>query len=128
MTSKITSGVLTSVETFYQNNYSNPEKRDFIFAYRITIENQNAFTIKLLNRHWYIFDSNGDYREVEGEGVVGTQPIITPGDRYQYVSNCHLHSEIGCMHGTYQMENLNTQTLFNVHIPSFQLIVPFKMN
>ena len=128
MTSKITSGVLTSVETFYQSNYSNPEKRDFIFAYRITIENQNTFSIKLLNRHWYIFDSNGDYREVEGEGVVGTQPIITPSNKYQYVSSCHLYSEIGRMHGTYQMENLNTQTLFNVHIPSFPLIVPFKMN
>lgn len=128
MASKTTSGVLTSVEIFYQDNHSNPQKGDFVFAYRITIENQNTFSIKLLNRHWYIFDSNEGYREVEGEGVVGIQPIITSGNKYQYISSCHLHSEIGRMHGAYQMENLNTKILFNVRIPSFQLIAPFKMN
>lgn len=126
--SKISEGILTSVETFYQTNYSNPVENNFVFAYRITIENHNAFSVKLLRRHWHIFDSNGTYKEVEGDGVVGIQPIIQPTEKHQYVSSCSLHSEMGRMSGTYQMENLNTQKLFSVIIPSFELIAPLKMN
>lgn len=128
MISKISEGVLTSVETFYQANYSNPADNNFVFAYRITIENHNIFSVKLLRRHWHIFDSNGTYKEVEGEGVVGVQPVIPPTEKHQYVSSCSLHSEMGRMSGTYEMQNLNTKTLFNVIIPSFELIAPSKMN
>lgn len=126
--SKISEGILTSVETFYQTNYSNPVENNFVFAYRITIENHNSFPVKLLRRHWHIFDSNGTYKEVEGDGVVGIQPIIQSTEKHQYVSSCSLHSEMGRMSGTYQMENLNTQKLFSVIIPSFELIAPLKMN
>ena len=128
MTSKISEGVKISVETFYQKDYSNPVAGEFMFAYRITIENNNAFPVKLLSRHWYIYDSNGSLREVEGEGVVGVQPQINPGESYQYVSGCNLRSEIGKMHGTYQMENVNNRKCFSVIIPSFDMCVPFKMN
>ena len=76
MTSMISEGVEVSVESFYQPDYSNPISAEFMFAYRITIENHNQFPVKLLRRHWHIFDSNGQNREVEGEGVVGVQPII----------------------------------------------------
>lgn len=117
-----------SVETFYQQDYSNPLQSEFMFAYRITIENHNAFPVKLRSRHWHIFDSNGSYREVEGEGVVGMQPVIHPGDAYEYVSGCNLHTEMGRMHGTYAMENMNTQQLFEVNIPPFEMIAPFKYN
>ena len=82
----------------------------------------------MLRRHWYIFDSDATYREVEGEGVVGVQPVILPGEEYQYISNCNLHSDMGRMLGTYEMENLNSKQLFQVDIPSFEMIVPFKNN
>ena len=112
MTSLISEGVQVSVETFYQSDYSNPLQSEFMFAYRITIENHNSFPVKLHSRHWNIFDSNGSYREVEGEGVIGVQPSLQPGERYQYVSGCNLRTEMGKMKGTYQMENLNNKKIF----------------
>ncbi|MBL7763100.1 MAG: Co2+/Mg2+ efflux protein ApaG [Chitinophagaceae bacterium] len=128
MTSKISEGVEISVETFYQPDYSNPLQSEFMFAYRITIENHNSFSIKLYRRHWNIFDSNGTYREVEGEGVVGVQPTLSPGEKYQYVSGCNLRTEMGKMQGSYQMENMSTKGMFDVNIPSFEMIVPTKNN
>ena len=128
MSSKISEGVTISVETFYQPDYSNVADSEYMFAYRITIENNNSFPIRLLRRHWFIFDSNGTHREVEGEGVIGIQPIINPGEKYQYISGCNLKSELGRMHGTYAMENVNNKKLFSVKIPAFEMTVPFKMN
>ncbi len=117
-----------SVETYYQPDYSNPLSGEFMFAYRITIDNHNNFSVKLHRRHWHIVDSNGEYREVEGEGVVGVQPVLQPADRYQYVSGCNLRSEMGRMSGTYQMENIDDRKFFEVDIPAFEMIVPFKNN
>ena len=128
MVSMISEGVEVCVETFYQQDYSNPMQSEYMFAYRISIENHNSFPVKLHRRHWHIFDSNGSYREVEGEGVVGVQPVLSPGEKYQYVSGCNLKTEMGKMHGTYQMENLNSKQLFDVNIPSFEMFVPFKNN
>jgi ApaG protein len=128
MISKISEGVQVSVETFYQQDYSNPLLSEYMFAYRITIENHNNFPVKLHSRHWFIFDSNGEFREVEGEGVVGVQPVINSGENYQYVSGCNLKSEMGRMHGTYAMENLETKEVFDVKIPAFEMITPFKYN
>lgn len=128
MVSKISAGVKISVETFYQQDYSNPIQSEYMFAYRITIENHNDFPVKLHSRHWYIFDSDGSYREVEGEGVVGMQPTIESGEEYQYVSGCNLHTEMGRMHGTYLMENLHNKKQFEVNIPAFEMITPFKYN
>ena len=128
MVSKISEGVTISVETFYQPDYSNPETNEYMFAYRVTIENNNTFPVQLLRRHWYIFDSDCNHREVEGEGVIGIQPQIVPGEKYQYVSGCNLRTEIGRMHGTYFMENLHSKKTFLVNIPAFEMIVPFKMN
>ncbi|TBR18552.1 MAG: Co2+/Mg2+ efflux protein ApaG [Chitinophagaceae bacterium] len=128
MVNLISEGVEISVETFYQQDYSNPLQSEFMFAYRIFIENHNSFPIKLHRRHWYIFDSNSTHREVEGEGVVGVQPIIAPGEKYQYVSGCNLQTEIGKMSGSYQMENLNSKQMFDVNIPAFVMIVPHKNN
>ena len=128
MISKISEGITISVETYYQPEYSNPVNSEFMFAYKITIENNNVFPVMLVSRHWYIYDSNGSLREVEGEGVVGVQPQINPGQSYQYISGCNLRSEIGKMHGTYQMENVNNKKGFNVIIPSFEMCAPFKLN
>jgi ApaG protein len=128
MVTKITEGVKISVETFYQEEYSQPMNNEFMFAYRITIENGSENTIKLLRRHWYIFDSCGITREVEGEGVVGLQPVIEPGKSHQYVSGSHLKTELGKMYGTYLMERQIDGKRFKVNIPEFQLIAPFKLN
>jgi ApaG protein len=128
MVSKVTEGVKVSVESFFQPDYSNPVNGEYMFAYRVTIENNNSFPVKLLRRHWYIFDSNAAQREVEGEGVVGVQPQINPGDQYQYISGCNLRTEMGKMHGTYLMQNLADKQDFEVNIPVFHMVVPFKMN
>lgn len=128
MNSIITEGVEVTVENFYQPEYSNPLSNEFMFAYRITIENHNPFSVKLLRRQWFIFDSNSEQREVEGEGVVGLQPVIPAGDQYQYVSGCNLKTEMGKMQGSYLMENQNNKTKFRVAIPAFEMIVPFKNN
>lgn len=128
MESILTEGVRISVEQFYQSEHSNPLQREFMFAYRITIENNNSFPVQLLRRHWHISDSNTEQREVEGEGVIGVQPIIAPNERYQYISGCNLKSELGMMHGTYLMENLHTKKTFQARIPAFQMEAPLKLN
>ncbi len=128
MVTKVTEGVSVSVETFYQPAQSNPVKSEYLFAYRVTIENLSTMPVQLLRRHWYIIDSNGTNREVEGEGVIGQQPIIEPGEKYEYVSAANLNSDVGKMYGTYQMENLYNKKIIVVNIPEFQLVAPFKMN
>ncbi len=128
MVQQVTEGVNIIVETFYQSGHSNPLSSEYLFAYRITIENLSAHPVKLLSRHWHILDSNGTHREVEGEGVVGEQPVIESGDKYQYSSAVNLHSDIGKMYGTYQVIDLFDKRKIKVAIPEFLLIAPFKLN
>jgi ApaG protein len=128
MVSKLTEGVIVTVETFYQPDYSNPMNGEYMFAYRINIQNNNTFPVKLLRRHWFICDATGSVKEVEGEGVVGVQPVINTGDNYQYISGCNLKTEMGKMYGTYLMQNVSTEKEFNVIIPTFKMTVPFKLN
>ena len=128
MVTEITEGVKISVETYYQPEYSRPLSNEYMFAYRVTIENMGMHTVQLISRHWYIIDSNGTRREVQGEGVVGKQPVIEPGQSHQYVSGCHLRSEIGKMYGSYLMERQYDGKQFQVIIPEFQLIAPDKLN
>lgn len=128
MVTAITQGVKISVDTVYQEEYSNPEKEHFMFAYQITVENLSDYAVQLMRRQWFIFDSNGTQREVEGEGVVGIQPVIAPGESYSYVSGCNLTTDIGAMSGTYLMHRVTDETDFSVDIPEFQLIVPYRLN
>ena len=128
MVTKITDGVKISVETIYQPEYSNPANEHFMFAYRVNIENMTEYIVQLLNRHWHIFDSNGTKREVKGEGVVGLQPIIEPGDNHEYVSGCNLKTDMGSMKGSYEMKRIVDGRKFRVNIPEFYLISPYKMN
>ena len=128
MVQQVTEGVSIMVETSYQPAQSNPLSSEHLFAYRITIANLTVYPVRLISRHWHILDSNGTHREVEGEGVVGEQPVIAPGDHYQYTSGVNLHSEIGKMYGTYLMENLFNKKKLTVGIPEFHLVVPAKMN
>ncbi len=128
MSTLTTKGIRISVETFYQSNFSRPLDNKYVFAYRVTIENLSSSTVQLLRRHWIIKDASGAVREVEGEGVIGKQPILEPGETHQYVSWSPLLSDIGKMYGTYQMENQLTGNQFDIPIPEFQLIAPFKLN
>jgi ApaG protein len=128
MLTHVSNGVRVSVETFYQPEYSQPMNHEFMFAYRITIANESEYTVKLLRRHWTVFDSNGVVREVEGEGVVGQQPVLEPSQTHQYVSGSHLRTEMGKMNGYYTMERIIDGKQFTVTIPEFQLLAPFKQN
>ena len=128
METAITKGIKVSVETFFQPNYSKPVEFKHIFAYRITIENMSGNIVQLLRRHWYILDSNGLQREVEGEGIVGQQPVLNPGEKHQYISWCSLITDVGKMWGTYLMQNKRGGQCFKVDIPAFNMIAPFKSN
>jgi ApaG protein len=128
MNTLISQGVEVTVEVFYQPEYSQPVQHEFMFAYRITLVNHNLFTIQLIKRQWYIFDSCGERREVEGDGVIGQQPFLTPGESFQYVSGCNLKSEMGRMWGTYEMIETLSKKSFKVEIPSFQMTAPMKNN
>lgn len=128
MITLVTEGIRISVKSKYQDKYSNPDSSHFVFSYEITIENQNEFPVQLLRRHWNVFDSVGAVREIDGEGVVGQQPIIKPGERYTYESACNLTTTIGSMKGTYSMVRMIDDKLFAVEIPEFDLIVPFVLN
>lgn len=128
MTTQITDGVKVSVETVFQSEYSNPEMEHFMFAYKIRIENLTEYSVKLMRRYWYIFDSIGGVRTVEGDGVVGLQPSIAPGEAHEYVSGCHLRSDMGSMWGKYEMVREIDLELLEVAIPKFTLIAPYRLN
>ncbi len=128
MITQVTSGVKVSVEVYYRPDQSNVEESQHLFAYRITITNNSDYSIRLIRRHWFIIDSNAANREVEGEGVVGEQPIIGTGESYQYISGCNLDSELGKMYGNYLMERLIDKKQFYVRIPEFHMVVPYKLN
>ena len=128
MKSLSTRNIKVCVETFYQEEISQPENNEFMFAYRITIENQSDETIKLVKRKWIITDAFGKERMVEGEGVIGKQPVIEPDCFHQYVSGCHLKTEVGKMRGVYIMQRVKNDSYFEVEIPSFQMTAPFKLN
>lgn len=116
------------METEYQPSYSSPSQYHYVFTYRITIENQSEYTIQLLRRHWHIYDAGFSPREVEGEGVVGQQPVLEPGQRHHYVSGCNLKSGIGKMVGTYQMERIVDGVKFEVMVPAFTMVAPLRLN
>lgn len=128
METLVTNGIKISVETFYQEEHSRPLENKYIFAYRITVQNLTDYTVQLMRRHWYIIDSNGLTREVEGEGVIGQQPILSPGESHQYVSWSNLLTEIGKMHGHYIFRRESDSTTFKAAIPEFHLITPYKLN
>ncbi len=128
MLTEITSGIKISVVTEYQASYSNPNNSHYVFTYQITIENNSNYTIQLLKRHWSILDSNGEARDIEGEGVVGEQPILEPNEKYSYVSGCNFRSPIGRMKGNYTMERLVDGSNFEVKIPNFVMTVPYLLN
>ncbi|HEX7966306.1 MAG TPA: Co2+/Mg2+ efflux protein ApaG [Gammaproteobacteria bacterium] len=115
--------IRVDVETAYVAAQSDPEQNRFVFSYTITIRNQGSVPAKLLTRHWVITDSNGKVQEVHGEGVVGEQPHIKPGEGYRYSSGAALETPVGSMQGAYQMINDQGET-FDAPIAPFRLAVP----
>ena len=128
MQSSITNGIEVSVIPNYERSHSKVDEDKYIFSYRIRIQNLSSETVQLLYRHWRIFDANGTVREVEGEGVVGQQPVIGPGDVHEYQSWCPLMSPMGYMEGSFRMVTKGDRYTINVKIPRFLLIAPFVLN
>ncbi len=128
MVTEITKGIKVSVETEYQPKYSSPRQFHYVFTYKVTIENQSEHTVQLKSRHWYIKDAAYSDREIEGEGVVGQQPIIEPGQEHVYVSGCNLKSGLGKMIGTYLIERIIDGKKIEVRIPEFVMVVPDRYN
>jgi ApaG protein len=128
MVTEITQGVKVIVETEYQPSYSSPSQYHYVFTYKITIINQSDYTIQLMRRHWFIHDAGFAQREVEGEGVIGQQPLLEPGQSHQYVSGCNLKSGLGKMVGTYQMERILDGAQFTVRVPEFVMVSPIRLN
>ncbi|TDY04318.1 Co2+/Mg2+ efflux protein ApaG [Thiohalophilus thiocyanatoxydans] len=111
------------VETAYIEEQSDPEQDRYVFSYTITIRNEGSVPAKLLSRHWIITDAEGKVQEVEGEGVVGEQPHIKPGDGYRYTSGTVLETPVGSMQGTYHML-ADDGVEFEAEIPAFTLAIP----
>lgn len=125
---QITEGIKIKVEPGFRDDLSQIENHSFIFNYRVTVTNTNNFSVQLLLRDWYIFDSLSEIRIVSGEGVIGQQPILKPGESFTYTSGCDLNSEVGFMKGYYTFKRLDDDELFRVTVPIFNLEFPAKLN
>jgi ApaG protein len=123
----VTRGVRVAVESRYHADRSDPGRREWFFSYRIRIANESPATVQLLTRHWTITDSNGRVQEIRGPGVIGKQPILTPGQAFEYTSFCPLSTSFGTMHGSYGMER-DDGTRFDAEIPPFALGEPYSIN
>jgi len=115
--------IQVEVETLYVEEQSLPQQDHYVFAYTITIHNDGTIPARLLNRHWIITDANNKVQEVKGEGVVGEQPYLKPGEHYRYTSGTMLETPVGTMSGSYQMI-ADDGVEFDANIPSFTLSMP----
>ena len=115
------------VESKYLEDHSDPYEDSYLWSYKVIIKNNEKEKIKLISRHWKIFDSNGNFREVKGKGVVGEQPTIEPGDKFEYTSGTPLKTSSGIMQGSYQMLSFDGEE-FKVDIPAFSLDIPNQGN
>ncbi len=120
---KHTYQISIDIDSRYIEEQSIPEKDQFVFSYTIKIKNLGTKAAKLLTRHWIITDANGKVEEVHGEGVVGKQPYLNPGDEFQYTSGAILETPLGTMQGNYEMLG-NEGTRFQAEIPVFRLSIP----
>lgn len=119
--------ITVSVETNYVPDQSEPESGRYVFAYTITIRNEGQVSAKLLSRHWIITDANGKVQEVEGEGVVGEQPHLQPGEGFRYTSGTVIETPVGSMQGEYYMITDEGEK-FETPIDPFTLSMPNKLN
>lgn len=125
---EITGFISITVIPKYEPIHSNPAIGKYIFSYQIIMENLGLVPVQLMSRHWNITDSINVKREISGEGVIGLQPEIEPGEEFTYSSWCPLHSPIGKMSGFYTFINKHSNEKFEVLIPEFLLVSDFKLN
>jgi ApaG protein len=125
MYSEVTREILVTVRPFFLEDQSSPDEMHFVWAYHVRIENQGPQTVQLRNRYWRITDSLGRIQEVRGAGVVGEQPVLRPGEAFEYTSGTPLTTPSGIMVGTYQMESESGER-FDVNIPAFSLDSPHQ--
>ncbi|MBN3584310.1 Co2+/Mg2+ efflux protein ApaG [Algoriphagus aestuarii] len=128
MVTALTEGIQVSVEVTYQAEFSSPHQHHYVFTYKVTIHNKSPYTVQLLKRKWEIFDAAESVKIVEGDGVVGQQPILEKGESHTYVSGCNLKSGLGKMKGVFYMEKLYDGKKFEAQIPEFQLIATIFHN
>lgn len=123
MSTKETYRIEVEAVAEYIEAQSNPDDEHYVFAYHITIRNTGTVAARLISRHWVITDGTGQTQEVHGQGVVGEQPLLAPGESFRYTSGSVLETAVGTMHGTYQMEAADGHH-FNAEIPTFMLAMP----
>ena len=127
MSNAITNGIRVSVSSNYIPAQSAPKARRYVFAYTVRIANEGTEAAQLKSRHWIITDGNGKVEEVRGPGVVGEQPMLKPGDNFEYTSGCVLETPRGSMEGTYQMVRADGSE-FDATIAPFALMLPYSLN
>jgi ApaG protein len=127
MSSMLTRSILVTVRTQYIPERSSASARQYAFAYTVTIANKGTVTAQLKSRHWIITDANGVVQDVQGEGVVGAQPVLHPGEEFEYTSWCIIATPGGSMRGTYQMVTQDGDR-FDAEIAPFRLALPQLLN
>ncbi|MBN3521841.1 Co2+/Mg2+ efflux protein ApaG [Algoriphagus lutimaris] len=128
MVTAVTEGIHVNVEVTYQAEFSSPHQHHYVFTYKVTIQNKSPYTVQLLRRKWEIYDAAETLKIVEGDGVVGQQPILETGESHSYVSGCNLKSGLGKMKGIYFMEKLFDGKSIEVEVPEFQMIANIFQN
>lgn len=116
-----------NVESRYSPDHSDPARQEWFFLYTVVITNHGASTVQLMNRHWIITSATGDVEEVRGPGVVGRQPVLRPGESFEYTSGCPLKTPFGSMRGTYEMVTENGE-MFLAEIAAFALSEPSMLH
>ena len=123
----VTQGIRIEVQSKFDPERSQPAQKRWFFVYSIRITNEGNETAQLMSRHWIITDGDGKVEQVRGPGVIGEQPILTPGESFEYTSACPLATSFGTMHGTYQMVT-RTGVAFDAEIAPFALAEPYAIN
>lgn len=128
MSNTLTRGVRIVAQPRFVPEQSDPASRRYFFAYHITIRNESDIAVQLMTRHWVITNGEGKVEEVRGPGVVGHQPLLAPGEAFEYTSACPLDTPVGTMHGEFGMICADTREGFDARIAPFRLAVPSALN
>ena len=127
MSDTTTRGIRVQVDSFYEAERSSPQESYYFFVYQVRISNVGREAAQLISREWFITDANGDTQRVQGPGVVGEQPVLAPGEQFEYTSFCPLSTPVGSMRGSYHMV-LESGASFEAEIAAFSLAVPNSVN
>ena len=128
MSDTTTRGIRIVVRPQFVPEQSQPDNNQFLFAYHVRIENQGTETVQLISRHWAITNGSGKVEHVRGPGVVGYQPVLKPGEQFEYTSACPLDTPVGTMHGEFNMVVQGSDEKFDADIQPFRLAMPRALN